>query len=145
MNMQDPFEFIPADPKLRTIEDPDFIEFHAHALEALLFCTLDCDTDSEFDTEELHQSVIDLFKAECFAFWHHACCFLSDSEYKRDMNGNSIQALAGHDFALTVQETGAGFSDGDWSDSTGDMLEARARSFQRLELYRGDDGLVYAC
>jgi hypothetical protein len=51
---------------------------------------------------------------------------------------------AGHDFALTRNRVGTGFWDGDWPEPAATLLTDAARAVGELELYRGDDGLIYA-
>jgi len=48
-----------------------------------------------------------------------------------------------HDFILTVNRHGAGFWDGDWK--SGDELTEICRSFPEIEVYLGDDNLLYPC
>ena len=47
-----------------------------------------------------------------------------------------------HDFWLTRNHHGAGFWDGDYG-SYGDQLTAIAETFSEVDLYVGDDGLIY--
>ena len=61
--------------------------------------------------------------------------------------------LAAHDFWLTRVGHGAGFWDGDWNlhpykdepvvPDLGDMLTYISRSFNNLDVYLGDDNLLY--
>jgi hypothetical protein len=46
-----------------------------------------------------------------------------------------------HDFILTVNGHGAGFWDGDWK--SGDKLTDLCRQFREIEIYLGDDNLLY--
>jgi len=46
-----------------------------------------------------------------------------------------------HDFILTVNGHGAGFWDGDWE--SGDDLTEICERFRKLEVYKGDDNLLY--
>jgi hypothetical protein len=48
----------------------------------------------------------------------------------------------GHDFALTRNHQGAGFSDGDWPRN-GEKLIKIAESFKEQHLYYGDDKKIY--
>jgi hypothetical protein len=47
-----------------------------------------------------------------------------------------------HDFWLTRNHHGAGFWDGDYG-KYGDKLTAIAQTFSEVDLYVGDDGLIY--
>lgn len=51
---------------------------------------------------------------------------------------------AGHDFWLTRNGHGAGFWDGDWDDEVGRRLTEASDSFGSVDLYFGDDGLIYS-
>ena len=46
-----------------------------------------------------------------------------------------------HDFILTVNGHGAGFWDGDWE--SGDELTTICKRFPQIEVYLGDDNLLY--
>lgn len=50
---------------------------------------------------------------------------------------------AGHDFWLTRNGHGAGFTDGDWGDKPEYRLDKSAQSYGEYNLYVGDDGLIY--
>lgn len=52
-------------------------------------------------------------------------------------------ARAGHHFWLTRNRHGAGFWDGDYSDTVGTLLTDAAHAFGEFDLYVGDDGLIY--
>lgn len=52
--------------------------------------------------------------------------------------------LAGHDFWLTRNGHGAGFWDGDWEDEIGKRLTEASDVYGSVDLYVGDDGLVYS-
>ncbi|MDR3707176.1 MAG: hypothetical protein P4L33_02665 [Capsulimonadaceae bacterium] len=69
------------------------------------------------------------------------------SDCAQFLNENRISigdrlAEAGGDFLLTRNGHGAGFFDGDWAN--GDQLTEAANRYGEFDLYRGDDGLVYA-
>lgn len=49
----------------------------------------------------------------------------------------------GHDFWLTRNHHGAGFWDGDYPKELGDTLTNIAQSFPSLDVYVGDDGMIY--
>ena len=57
--------------------------------------------------------------------------------------GYSDAEMAGHDFWLTRCGHGAGFWDGDWQDEAGERLTAACKAFGNVDLYVGDDGLIY--
>lgn len=51
---------------------------------------------------------------------------------------------AGHDFWLTRNGHGAGFWDGDWEDDIGQRLTDASDVYGSVDLYVGDDGLIYS-
>lgn len=51
---------------------------------------------------------------------------------------------AGHDFWLTRNGHGAGFWDGDWEDDIGERLTEASHAYGSVDLYVGDDGLIYS-
>lgn len=50
---------------------------------------------------------------------------------------------AGHDFWLTRNRHGAGFWDGDWPHEVGRRLTDASHAYGGVDLYVGDDGLIY--
>jgi hypothetical protein len=55
----------------------------------------------------------------------------------------SGDSRAGRDFWLTRCGHGCGFWDGDWPE-TGEVLTKEAKAFGNVDLYVGDDGLIYS-
>jgi len=51
--------------------------------------------------------------------------------------------LAAHDFWLTRNRDGAGFWDGDWPVPFASLLTDAAHRFGEVNLYIGDDGLIW--
>ena len=51
---------------------------------------------------------------------------------------------AGHDFWLTRNGHGAGFWDGDWDDDIGRRLTDASDVYGSVDLYVGDDGVIYS-
>lgn len=87
---------------------------------------------------ETMQRIID----DCSKFWSSvesmgidldAVCLVDDDATER----------AAHDFWLTRNGHGAGFWDGDWSESAEDQLTELAKSFGEQWPYVGDDGMIY--
>lgn len=78
---------------------------------------------------------------------HTLALLVKDSEDFQKANAELIgESLdhAGHDFWLTRNGHGAGFWDDNWEESRGEKLNQAAKAYQQLDLYRGDDGLIYA-
>lgn len=65
--------------------------------------------------------------------------FLSKAEVMLPINEMD---RAGHDFWLTRNREGAGFWDGFWGED-GDTLTELAQEFPEVDVYVGDDGLLY--
>ena len=65
--------------------------------------------------------------------------FLSKAEVMLPINEMD---RAGHDFWLTRNREGAGFWDGFWGED-GDTLTELAHEFPEVDVYVGDDGLLY--
>ena len=56
---------------------------------------------------------------------------------------NDPYGTIAHDFWLTRNGHGAGFWDGDYGDDVGYKLTAIAETFPEVNLYIGDDGMIY--
>lgn len=65
---------------------------------------------------------------------------------ERDHNGArwNLDAQAGHDFWLTRCGHGCGFWDGDWPEPFATQLTNASKAAGNIDLYVGDDGLIYA-
>lgn len=74
---------------------------------------------------------------ECRAFLYRAAVYIDAEPTQPGM------VRAGHDFALTRNGHGAGFWDGDWP-VYGRLLTKISESFGGVDLYIGDDGLIYS-
>jgi hypothetical protein len=110
-------------------------DFYNGYIEALVWSSTP-DGD-EWDDASLAPETIERAQIECAAFMYRYECFIDAEEAQ---NGDHSQA--GHDFALTRNGHGAGFWDGDWP-VYGDMLTKGSESFGEVDLYLGDDGLIY--
>lgn len=53
------------------------------------------------------------------------------------------EEMAGHDFWLTRNGNGAGFWDGRWKEPYADKLDKISKAFGEINVYLGDDGLIY--
>ena len=72
---------------------------------------------------------------------------ISDCEAFQEANVDDIGGeleQAGHDFWLTRNGHGAGFWDGDWDDDIGQRLTEASDVYGTVDLYVGDDGLIYS-
>lgn len=68
-------------------------------------------------------------------------CKAFQEAHADDIGGKLEQA--GHDFWLTRNGHGAGFWDGDWQADVGARLTEASHGFGSVDLYIGDDGLIY--
>ena len=113
-------------------------KFLAAYIAAALWSTTDESTpeggdflDENYGPEDLAPQTIAAMEADCARF---------RAENAHDIEGQEAQA--GHDFWLTRNHHGAGFWDGDWPDA-GDRLTEACQKYGEVNLYVGDDGLIY--
>jgi len=105
-------------------------------IEALLWSSSgdpDSPLGKEANISEISQELMERIKYDCNLFQ------LSNQEH---FDGNYVQA--GQDFALTRNHHGAGFWDGDWPEPAATILTDAAHAVGEIELYRGDDNIIYA-
>lgn len=69
-------------------------------------------------------------------------CRTFQSENAQDLSARPL-SNGGHDFWLTRNHHGAGFWDGDWPEGIADRLTQACAAYGELDLYKGDDGLLY--
>jgi hypothetical protein len=65
-------------------------------------------------------------------------------EYASDDPVQIQREQAGHDMWMNSNGHGCGFWDGDWSEPHAKQLDAAARAVGEVNLYVGDDGVIYA-
>ena len=105
--------------------------------------------DSRFDISDLAPKTRKRMEADCAKFYSkmhkHIHCLGAPlaSDWDGPIAGREA-AQAGHDFWLTRCGHGAGFWDGDWPEPHATALDDAATSFGNVDLYVGDDGLIYA-
>ncbi len=101
--------------------------------------------DNNYGPEDLSQEAEDAMVADCKKFLDLAWPLI---EQTSSVRGHDPVGAAGHDFWLTRNRSGAGFWDGDWDDEEddklGDKLTKIAQRFGEVNLYVGDDGLIYS-
>lgn len=69
-------------------------------------------------------------------------CKAFQRDHADDIGGELERA--GHDFWLTRNGHGAGFWDGDWDDDIGQRLTDASDVYGSVNLYVGDEGLIYS-
>lgn len=127
------------------------MNYSNHAIAALLWSATD-DNGQPLDSlgSELAPETRDKIKAEWLEFTAKADALGFDPlEHRatmlpRDCNADHWAAVA-HDWALTRNYHGAGFWDGGWHAPWGNRLTNLAHDSGEIELYLGDDELIYAC
>lgn len=97
-------------------------------------------TDGGTDGELKEKEVSDISWSLASTIIHD--CAVFQAAHHREID--SAYASAGHDFWLTRNGHGAGFWDGCWAKEEGERMDATAKAFGELEIYIGDDGLIYA-
>ena len=89
--------------------------------------------DSNYSLTDISPETLARMKSDCEAF---------QRDHAADIGTQDEQA--GHDFWLTRNHHGAGFWDGDWPHEVGERLTAAAHRCGEVDLYVGDDGLIYS-
>ena len=110
-------------------------EFAIAYIECALWSSID-DNDKPLDE---NYSIVDLSE-ECLTVIAADCTKFED-ENLQDIIENMSQA--GHDFWLTRNGHGAGFWDGDWHEEVGERLTKASKAFGEVNLYVGNNGLIY--
>ena len=110
--------------------------FFLQYLETALWSSMDdsdIPLDSSYTTDDIAPETLIALRADCDAFY--------------DANQETIDKYdaetCGHDFWLTRNGHGAGFWDGDYPNEDGDKLTAASKIYGGVNLYVGDDGLIY--
>ena len=97
--------------------------------------------DDNHDITDIAPATRETMIADCKAFQTENSEYLIAAIEKEDVCPSVIQRRAGHDFWLTRNHHGAGFWDGDWHN--GDISTEACRKYGEVDLYIGDDGLIY--
>jgi hypothetical protein len=98
--------------------------------------------DKNYGPSDIAPATMSAMHADCASFVERYGHLIADDDSPAIRKSGSW-VLAGYDFWLNRNETGAGFWDGDWPKH-GDELDKAAESYGRLDLYVGDDGKIYA-
>ena len=91
---------------------------------------------------EISTELMEKIEKDCAEFQTKADGLIVDENCH--YTGCPIIVYAGHDFLLTRNGHGCGYTDGDWTEPAGTKLTDLAKSFGMMEVYLGDDGKVYA-
>jgi hypothetical protein len=101
------------------------------------------------DASDIDAETLASMAADCAAF------YVANSEHihsdaaplSREFEGPIAAreaAMAGHDFWLTRCGHGAGFWDGDWPEPAATALDNASKALGNVDLYVGDDDMIYA-
>jgi hypothetical protein len=127
--------------------------FTQSCITAALGSSLDDDGNplySNYDESDITPETLAQMKADCRTFYdankaHIHCDGAPMAEFWDGSSESERQAaMAGHDFWLTRCGHGAGFWDGDWPEPAASALDAASEKAGNIDLYIGDDGLIYA-
>jgi hypothetical protein len=103
----------------------------------------DGNIDSELGYADIAPSLLAKIKADCNTFQSTYGGYFNNENCS--YHGCEVDAYAGHDFWLTRNGHGCGFWDGDWAEPVATVLTEAAKGYGKLEVYVGDDNLIYAC
>lgn len=111
-------------------------------IDAMLFSSTDSQADDiEGFVEPLDQNYdASSLSAEFMLQTIADCKKFVDENY--DDIENDMESAA-HNFWYTRNGCGAGFWDGRWEDEIGERLTAASKKFKSIDVYVGDDGLLY--
>jgi len=105
-------------------------------IEAALWASLDdkeTPLDDNYGVDDISGETLSQIVEDCSAF----------QAANWDDIVNNLER-AGHDFWLTRNHHGAGFWDGDWPEDVGKRLTDDSHAYGGVDLYVGDDGLIYS-
>jgi hypothetical protein len=114
--------------------------FTAAHIEAALWSSMDNANDQGGDPLDANYGLDDLAPETLASIQEDCEAFQRD--HAEDIGGDLERA--GHDFWLTRCGHGAGYWDGDWPDEVGNRLTDAAHVYGSVDLYVGEDGLIYA-
>jgi hypothetical protein len=110
-------------------------------LEAMFFTDIDNpDLEDDFGViEGLSPTAHLAVEIDCAAFWEKASILSPFCTTELDPTDQM-----GHDFWLTRNGHGAGFWETeDWQETAGEILTELCKVFGPMEVYKGDDDLIY--
>lgn len=104
----------------------------------------DAPMDRDFDHTDLSPELQQSMTADCRKFLdeNFPDGLVPERWLAREKECTATE-FAGYDFWLTRNGHGCGFWDGDWKEPHGTRLTDAAKKYPTVELYVGDDGLIY--
>lgn len=135
-------------------------EFMAAYIEAALWSSTDNADDSggepldkSYGPDDIAAETLDRMRADCLKFLNHklggrlitiAERLETEGRWSPPAGAEcTVMEHAGHDLWLTRNGHGCGFRDGGWPRDMGEGLDKLAKQFGQIDLYIGDDGLIY--
>jgi hypothetical protein len=108
--------------------------------------------DANYSADDLSEETLAAMHIDCkaFAYVNSSAIESGGEGYLGTQRGNDFSEgrwnayeQAGHDFWLTRNGHGCGFSDGDWPEPQATTLDRSAEAFGEFHLYVGDDERIY--
>lgn len=130
------------------IDFDDLDVFTQGYIEAMFFTSTGTGDDGDMEDAgfaDLAPETLTAIIADCAAFT--AAALASDALKRGDRPlwpSLDDETQAGRDFWYTRCGHGCGFWGGDWEEPFAPELDRIARTFSNVDLYRGDDGKLYA-
>lgn len=132
--------------RIEIINGVDLDVFFSAYVECALWSSTYGDDGNESPLDDGKHELAEVTKHEmrddCRAFLAQHGTHISYEACKASGAGG-YEAQAGHDFWLTRCGHGAGFWDGDWQEPNASALTVACKQFGNVDLYVGDDGLIY--
>jgi hypothetical protein len=97
--------------------------------------------DKNYSPDDLDPASYDCLRAEALEFFNAHYDAISNGPVGKEW---SQYGMGGHDFWLTRNGHGCGFWDGDWDEPDATTLTDASNAMGGVDLYVGDDGVVYA-
>lgn len=119
--------------------------FIAAFFEAALWSSTDNSNEQGGDPLDMNYSVGDIDPRAIEALSEECAMFYAAHEllFEHESGERSADEMAGHNFWFTRNRHGCGFWDGDYPEH-GDFLTEASNKYREVDLYVGDDGIVYA-
>ncbi len=115
-------------------------EFTNAYIEALYFTDTGDDEQPNADAELSDEARADI-EADCRSFWRRFGCFVL-TDVCQEAFGDAV-TQAGYDFHMTRNGHGVGFWEEEWPEAYRDMFTKGAEGYGEINIYTGDDGLIY--
>lgn len=118
----------------------DLERFTASYIEALYFVDTGDDDQPAKDAELAPETLLDI-QAECRSFWRRFGHYVNTLICIEAFADSVVQA--GYDFYFTRNGHGVGFWEDEWPGAYRELLTNGANGYGTMDIYLGDDGLIY--